>query len=87
MVSVLGISLGGEEGGRGSECDTKQLLEKLHTLNSDVELLLLLKISTAQEARWRKHAVECTACLYMFNNERLKYDRINLDFKYRYHGV
>lgn len=80
MVSVLGISLGGEEGERGSECDIKQLLEKLHTLDSDVELLLL-KISIAQEARWRKHAVESTACacLYMFKNERLKYDRINLD--------
>lgn len=80
MVSVLGISLWGEEGGRGRECDIKQLLEKLHTLHSDVELLLL-KISIAQEARWRKHAAESTecACSYMFKNERLKYDRINLD--------
>lgn len=46
---------GWREGGRG-ELVTSQLLEKLHTLYSKVELLLLLllEISIQQKTHWRK---------------------------------
>lgn len=43
---------GRREGGRG-ELVTSQLLEKLHTLHSEAELVL--KISIQQKTHWRKH--------------------------------